>query len=186
MAKQEPPVKLHKGEKVMLSFQRSKVNLVITWICAGVVVLALIAGAVALKRWAPESGPLNFGNLAPLKTLLSFACLIALPVVLIAALVTTHVDRKNVMFVTNQRIIQRTSTSLFSYSVNTIEFRNVEDVSYKQDDFIAHLFHYGTLRVSTEGDETTYTFPFLHTPIDEMETISQLVADAHKNGDEKK
>ncbi len=178
MSKKRPPVQLHKGEKVVLNFQRSTINLWLTWIFAALIICGLLAAWWALDRFSIENA---FFDVTVFRTLLQAICLIALPVVVIAALITSYVDRKNRMFVTNQRIIQTTATSLFAYSVNVIELKNVEDVSYRKDDFVAHLFRYGTLRISTEGDETTYVFSFLCTPHDEMETISKLVADAHKS-----
>ncbi|MBQ6605362.1 hypothetical protein IJH66_00005, partial [Candidatus Saccharibacteria bacterium] len=51
----------------------------------------------------------------------------------------------------------------------------IEDVSFKQSGIFDYLFKIGTIRMSTVGDETTYTFPFVDTPTDEVEMIAHLI-----------
>jgi hypothetical protein len=95
--------------------------------------------------------------------------------VFFTAAINSYVDRQNAMFVTNRRLIQKITPSLFSNSVNVIELTKIEDISFHKTGFIAHVLRFGTLRISTVGDETTYTFPFLDTPTDEVEIISDLI-----------
>jgi hypothetical protein len=52
---------------------------------------------------------------------------------------------------------------------------SIEDVSFKQSGIMEHLIKVGTLRMSTIGEETTYIFKYVDTPIDELETITHLV-----------
>ena len=47
-----------------------------------------------------------------------------------------------------------------SNSVNIIDLISIEDASFKQDSLMQKLFNYGTFRLSTVGDETTYTFKY--------------------------
>ena len=87
------------------------------------------------------------------------------------------------MYITNHRAIQNIRTSIFNTSTNVIELERIEDVSFHQKGFFGAIFNIGTLRMSTVGDETTYTFEMLDTPTDEVETISKLVRDSHKKHD---
>jgi len=48
-----------------------------------------------------------------------------------------------------------------------------------------HLLKIGTLRMSTIGEETTYTFKYVDTPIDELETITHLVHVEKQEKDER-
>jgi hypothetical protein len=96
-------------------------------------------------------------------------------VILISAIVSMHVYSNNHLFVTNKRIIQKAQSSLFSSSTNVIDLVSIEDVSFKQSGIMEHLIKVGTLRMSTIGEETTYIFKYVDTPIDELETITHLV-----------
>ena len=40
------------------------------------------------------------------------------------------------------------------------------------------IFGYGTFRLSTIGDETTYTFPFSDVTSEELRAVSKLITEA--------
>ena len=42
------------------------------------------------------------------------------------------------------------------------------------------IFHYGTLRLATVGDETTYTFKYSDITPEDMKAISKMITDAKK------
>jgi hypothetical protein len=105
---------------------------------------------------------------------------IVFALVIIMTLISTYVYVGNKMYVTNQRAIQNIRTSIFNTSTNVIELERIEDVSFHQKGFFGAIFNIGTLRMSTVGDETTYTFEMLDTPTDEVETISKLVRASHQ------
>ena len=71
-------------------------------------------------------------------------------------------------------------TSLVSSSVNAIDLTGVEDISFHQDGLLPRIFHYGTLRLATVGDETTYTFKYSDISPEDMKAISKLITDAKK------
>lgn len=86
----------------------------------------------------------------------------------------------NKLFVTNRRVIQMQMNSLVSSSINAIDLSSVEDVSFRQDGVMQKLFHYGTLRLATVGDETTYTFRYSDISPEDMKEVSKLVTEAKK------
>lgn len=96
-------------------------------------------------------------------------------IVLVGGFVAHNIYVSNEMYITNHRAIQKSRTSLFANSTNIIKLSRVEDVSYRQYNLADHIFQIGTLRMSTVGDETTYTFKYLGTPSDEVKIISHLV-----------
>ena len=106
-------------------------------------------------------------------------------VVLICALISMNVYQNNKLFITNKRIIQQSQASLFASSTNVIDLVSIEDVSFKQTGLFEHLLKIGTLRMSTIGEETTYTFKYVDTPINELETITHLVHVEKQEKDEK-
>ena len=62
-----------------------------------------------------------------------------------------------------------------------IDLKAVEDVSFHQKNIFQKMFHYGTLRLSTVGDETTYTFPFSDITTDQLRAVTELISAAKKN-----
>ena len=101
--------------------------------------------------------------------------------IIFGGIVGQSIYNQNQMYITNLRAIQKQRTSLFSNSTNIIKLSRIEDVSYHQTSLFEHIFSVGTLRMSTVGDETTYTFPYLSTPQDEIKEISHLVAKKHND-----
>ena len=66
--------------------------------------------------------------------------------------------------------------SLVSNSVNMIDLTSIEDASFRQENVWQKIFRYGTLRLATVGDETTYTFPYADIKPDELAAISKLIS----------
>ena len=99
---------------------------------------------------------------------------------LIAGAVALRIYRGNRLYVTNRRVIQALMNSLVSSSLNAIDLASVEDVSFHQDGILQQVFHYGTLRLSTVGDETTYTFRYSDVSGEDLKAITKLISDAKK------
>lgn len=87
----------------------------------------------------------------------------------------------NKFIVTNERVIQFVRTGLFSKRRKTINLRGIEDVSYRQNGIIQTLFGYGSMRLATIGDETTYRFSIVDQPEKQTKIINEAVQ-ASKNG----
>ena len=73
--------------------------------------------------------------------------------------------------------------SLMASSVNIIDLSSVEDASYKQAGIWQKLFHYGTFRLSTVGDETTYTFKYSNITPSDLKAVSKLISEAKDKKD---
>jgi uncharacterized membrane protein YdbT with pleckstrin-like domain len=95
----------------------------------------------------------------------------------IAVLVYTN----NRFFLTNESVIQEIQISLFSKREQTVSLANIEDASYHQRGIVQTLFDYGSIRLSTEGDETTYRFYYVAHPKKEIALLNNAV-EAFKNG----
>ena len=103
----------------------------------------------------------------------------------IIGMIAMKVYRGNRLFVTNKRVIQLVMTSLVSSSVNIIDLPSIEDASFRQNGLMQKLFHYGTLRLATVGDETTYTFTYSDISPSDLKGVSKLITDAKKRGKRK-
>ena len=171
-----PPVKLKEGEEIIFTFRRSKAHLYFIWATSIAIIAVLVAAIVAINVVMPPPAH----GLPDLTPFLSLACLIAIVAVFITAIIKTYVDRRNYMFITNKRVIKRSTISLFANSINAIDLFKVEDVSFRKDSIINHIFRFGTLRIATVGNDTAYSFPFLDTPTDEVSTISELIYKSRK------
>ena len=89
--------------------------------------------------------------------------------------------QRNQFFLTNESVIQEIQHGLFFHHEQTVSLGSIEDASYKRRGILQHLFNYGTMRLSTEGEETTYRFAFVENPKQQIAIVSNAV-EAFKNG----
>ena len=71
--------------------------------------------------------------------------------------------------------MQIISNSLFDTKRQTIDLGWIEDVSYHQKGFFASTIGYGSVRLSTIGDETTYYFVYSPDPQQVSMRINEIV-----------
>jgi hypothetical protein len=113
--------------------------------------------------------------------------IITLPLLLFSAFVAVFMYISYFIYInnrftlTNESVIQGIQLSLFSRREQTISLGNVEDVSYAQSGVLQHILDYGTIRLSTQGDEHTYTFPYVSRPKLEVGILNNAV-ESFKNG----
>lgn len=170
-----PMLELEKDEYVVLDIHRAMIGLIGIWAAAFVAVFILtLAWALLNTKDTGVAAYLGLDNSS--LAFLYLIIFVLLGVVVIASLIASKVYSGNRLFVTNRRLIHYQVTSLFSKSVNIIALTSIEDASYHQKSIFHHIFRFGTIRLSTVGDETTYTFDYVSTPTDELKTISHLMA----------
>lgn len=104
-------------------------------------------------------------------------CLVLLAGVYIAIWVYTN----NKFFLTNESVIQEIQVTMFSKREQTVSLANIEDVSYQQQGVMQLLFNYGSIRLSTEGEETTYRLTYVSDPKRQVAILNNAV-EAFKNG----
>ena len=177
-----PELNLEEDEFVELNINRSRFGLLAIWSVAALVALLIFVVSISVN-FGGNTAMANLGFGSGALSYLYFIFLVLFVVVLVCAIVVSRVYQANKMFVTNRRIFHYEAISLFAKSVNVIELNRIEDVSFRQNGLIDHLLHLGTIRLSTVGDETTYTFKYVDTPTDELKTIMHLV---HNAKDKKK
>ena len=148
-----PYLKLEDDEYVEFAFSRAKVCLLlILGSVAGGLILILLAFLLVLlgQQMIDEMG----------KHFLFIILFALLAAAIIIGIISIRIYRGNKLFITNKHAMQFIMDSLVSDSVNVIDLVNIEDASFKQDSLTQKIFHYGTFRLSTVGDETTYTFKY--------------------------
>ncbi|MBR3137781.1 PH domain-containing protein [Candidatus Saccharibacteria bacterium] len=169
-----PGLKLEDDEFVEFAFSRSKICLLLILGCTslGLIVVLFVFLLILMKQDMLDAMGRNF------LFILLTALLVA--AVIIGA-ISYSIYRGNKLFITNRHAIQFVMTSPFSTSVNIIELSKVEDASFKQEGIIQNMFRYGTFRLATVGDETTYTFKYVSVTPETLKAVSKLISSYKDN-----
>ena len=171
-----PFLELEDNEYVEYAFKRARnwLNLILGGLGAGLIFILLAFLLVLLGQDTLDGIGVSF-------LYVILGSLVA--AVLIAGIFTMIIYRGNRLFITNKHVIQMIMMSPLSSSFNMIDLSSIEDTSFSQDGIMQKMFGYGTFRLSTVGDETTYTFKKSDITTDELKAISKLVTKAKKPED---
>jgi hypothetical protein len=177
-ARRYPQLNLSDGEYVLSAVRRHPIGLVSIW---GVVVIAVLVVFIGFPVLLSSSTFFGGRNL-PAGAIMSGGIMLLLAAVLfiLGGIIATVVYQANRFYLTNESVIQHIQTSLFTKKDQTISLANIEDASYRQQGIIQTLFNYGSIRLSTEGEETTYRFNFVANPKKEIDRLNNAV-EAFKN-----
>lgn len=176
--KHYPTLNLSEGEYIVNAVRRHPIGLI------GPIAIAVLLISLALSvllnydifvEFLSLTGPAANPLIVAIPTLL-FVLLVC-----IGAYVAYYVYTNNRFFLTNESVIQEIQTSLFSRREQTVSLANIEDASFMQQGIIQQLFNYGSIRLSTEGDETTYRFSYVENPKQHIATLNNAI-EAFKNG----
>ena len=163
--------------------KRSKMGLIMIW---GGEIIAFILLTVLMVAASRSGGGLIMPLNEEAKKYLNMIFMIMYGVLILSALIGTAVYKANAIIITNKRAIQKTRTALFARSLNVIELSSIEDVSFAQKSILDQIFRLGTLRMSTVGDETTYTLTYVDSSSVDIKKIAKLVHDAKSKKRSKK
>ncbi|MBQ6313560.1 PH domain-containing protein [Candidatus Saccharibacteria bacterium] len=168
-----PNLKLEDGEYVEFAFMRAKICLlmILGGTALGLILILIAFLVVLMSQSMIDDMGRNFLFII-LSALMAAAFLVGL--------VALRVYKGNRLYITNKHVIQFVMNSLVSSSINIIDLASVEDASFRQDSLLQKLFHYGTFRLSTVGDETTYTFKYSDISPAQLRTVTKLITEAKK------
>lgn len=169
--RQFPHLNLSQGEYVISAVQRHPIGLLSIWIVVGLAVL-MVAAIPALLIF---SGVTPFDITEKLVMNGTVVLLLVIALLLLGGVVATVVYQANRFYLTNESVIQHIQTSLFSRKDQTISLGNIEDASYRQQGILQTLLNYGSIRLSTEGEETTYRFAFVANPERQVKLLNDAV-----------
>lgn len=174
-----PFLTLEDDEYVEFAFTRAKIcyMMIIAMVAGGLILLLFLFLMVLLGQSSLDTMGRNFMYMI-LLTLVVAA--------LLTGVVATMVFRGNRLYITNKHAIQLIMKSPVVRSVNIIDLSSIEDASFHQNGILQTMFHYGTFRLSTVGDETTYTFPFSDIAPSELKAVSKLISAAKEKKTSKK
>lgn len=172
-----PQLNLSEAEYVISAVRRHPIGLFFP-IGITVFLIALVASSI-----------INFTIMAPslgLEGVISYETFTLIGVLLITLFglggyIAVWVYVNNKFFLTNESVIQEIQHSLFSKHEQTVSLQNIEDASFVQHGLIQNTLNYGSIRLSTEGDETTYRFYYVSNPKRQIAILNNAV-EAFKNG----
>lgn len=181
--KQYPELNLSDGEYVISAVKRHPIGILSIWSVVGLIVLLILIGLPAI---ASSGGVISsvFGSGEAGAQVLGLAAVVLIilcGLFIVGGMIATAVYKANKFFLTNESVTQFLQTSLFSKKEQTISLANIEDASFTQRGLLQHLLNYGSLRLSTEGDETTYRFNYVTDPKVQVTKLNNAV-EAFKNG----
>ena len=168
-----PTLKLEDDEYVEFAFKRARICLlaILAGIAASLILILLAFLLVLLGQSMLDEMGRNFVDII-LFTLLATSIIIGIIAIMIY--------NGNRLFVTNRRVTQMIMNSPVSRSINAIDLTSVEDISFHQNGILQNFLHYGTLRLATVGDETTYTFKYSDISPEDLKAITKLISNAKK------
>lgn len=173
-----PGLNLSENEYIISALKRHPIGLIIP-LMLGVflitIALIILSNYTSIVDALSITGPLSEVSSIAVPILL-FCAIIAL-----GMFVSYYVYTNNRFYLTNESVIQEIQLSLFSQHEQTISLGNIEDASYFQEGILQQLVNYGTIRLSTQGDENTYKFTYAPNPKQHIATLNNAV-ESFKNG----
>lgn len=171
-----PEIDVDDDEYVVLSIRRHSVGYIASIIISAIIGVFLIStwiiicfiqnGRFTIPEHIKPQLSIIFGSLTFLLILITYANYV--------------VYRRNRLVVTNERAIQWIQNGIMNSRKQVINLESIEDISYTKEGLMQHMFDYGTVRLSTVGDESTYTFIFTPNPDKKAEFLGDIV-EAAKN-----
>lgn len=176
-AKRYPHLNLSEHEYIISAIRRHPIGLISIWSIVVACVLVIFIGFPVMVNSAE-----SFGNGLSASALVSGGLVLLFSAVLfvLGGIIATVVYNANRFYLTNESVIQHIQTSLFSKKDQTISLQNIEDASYRQKGFIQTILNYGAIRLSTEGEETTYRFNYVANPKKQIDLLNNAI-EAFKN-----
>lgn len=174
-----PHLNLSEGEYVITDVARHPIGLIRIWFFVAVGIAAVIGSIFLFSAGNGESGGLLSMGLSP--TILAIISITTILVALAMGYLATFVYTANHMYLTNESIIQNIQITPFAKRQQTVSLSNVEDASYAKHGILSTILDYGEVRLSTEGEETTYQFTYANHPEKEVTLLNNAV-EAFKHG----
>lgn len=171
-----PHLNLSEGEFVLLDIRRHPIGMLLPVSATSLILVAL---SMLLVFYPTDIG---IGGLPlPSFEAILWPVLLFMLLVAMGGLIAVWVYLQNQFYMTNESVIQEIQHSLFSRHEQTVSLGSIEDASFKQHGIVQTLLNYGTIRLSTEGEETTYRFAYVSNPREQVATLNNAI-ESFKNG----
>ena len=171
-----PSLNLSNHEYIISAIRRHPIGMIMPLIATGVSISVIFAVILNYDYLSETMGlpPEGFGTVLLIGILMTI-------LFVIGGYLAVWVYVNNRFFLTNESVIQEIQSSIFSHREQTVSLLNIEDASYTRNGPIQTMLNYGSIRLSTEGDETTYRFDYVSDPKTQIAILNNAV-EAFKNG----
>lgn len=169
-----PHLNLSDGEHVLMSIKRHPIGLFIPIAASSFIQLVLLGALVVYPGDTSLSGLPSYDLVLPL-------ILLMMGLIGVGTVIAVWVYLQNQFYLTNESVIQEIQHSLFSHHEQTVSLGSIEDASYKKNGILQTVLDYGNIRLSTEGQETTYRFAYVARPKKQVAIVNDAIED-FKNG----
>lgn len=173
-----PHLNLSHGEYVISAVKRHPIGIVQIWLFV-LVLIGAFGAVIAMFLLGGTSE--TFGSPEAAQGIGVAAMMIVSVLGVMGGMLATYVYNNNRFYLTNESVIQEIQTTIFSRHEQTVSLQNIEDASFEQHGILPHVLNYGRIRLSTEGDETTYRFSYVANPKHHIAVLNNAV-EAFKNG----
>lgn len=172
--KKYPSLHLSDGEFVISQVKRHPIGILSIWFVdlLGVALIIILSAFLASHANDVASAGVTVNPDA----LLGIMALVTI-LVLLLGWVGSTIYSDNRFYVTNESVIQHIRTGLFTSKEQIIALSGVEDASFHQNGILQYLLGYGSIRLSTVGDESTYRFTIVENPKDQLQALNDAVED---------
>jgi hypothetical protein len=167
-----PGLDLIEGEHVIIDVERHWMGRFRIWI-------GVILGTVVLLAAAAFFYYVDFEN-ADFSDYLAIACVLAAILMPFVGTVFVRDYDEDWLIVTNLRLIENIRHTAFATVNQEIGLDGVEDISSSQVTIFEKMFNYGTIKMSTIGDEHTYKFTYVTNPGEQTRIIRRIVTSFHE------
>lgn len=171
-----PYLNLSEGEFVILDIKRHPIGMLLPM---GATLLLLVT-IFAFGSYYPAMYT-SGGGLMPEPSVMFMIILLVSAASVLGGALVLWVYLQNQFFMTNESVIQEKQQSLFARKEQTVSLGSIEDASFHQAGILPTIFNYGTIRLSTEGEDTTYIFHFVENPKKQVAILNNAI-EAFKNG----
>lgn len=172
-----PSLNLSEAEYIISAVRRHPIGL---FLPIGITIFLVALVISLLINYPLIVGSLNMATVPEFAPLLLCGVLLIV-LFLIGGYIAVWVYMNNKFFLTNESVIQEIQVTIFSRHEQTVSLANIEDASFRQQGIIQSMLDYGSIRLSTEGDETTYRFNYVSNPKRQIAILNNAV-EAFKNG----
>lgn len=172
-----PHLNLSEGEFVVLDVKRHPIGLLLPIGATIVTILAFIFVLIAY----PSDMASTAGVALPSYEQIVLPIIALMLLIGVGGAIAVWVYLQNQFYMTNESVIQEIQHSLFSRHEQTVSLGSIEDASFKQSGILQTMLGYGTVRLSTEGEETTYRFAYVKNPRNHVAILNNAI-EAFKNG----
>ena len=172
-----PHLNLSEGEFVILDVKRHPIGLFMPIFATALILIVIVIGLIIYPADTNDLVPLTI----PTYERIILPALLLMMLVGVGGGIAVWVYLQNQFYMTNESVIQEIQHSLFSRHEQTVSLGSIEDASFRQSGILQMLLNYGTVRLSTEGEETTYRFAYVANPRRHVAILNNAI-ESFKNG----